>query len=271
MEKEDIIEYTKCNKYRILEKIYERADKKSAYYVAEDSILGRKVGIKQVKKEKSNKQEQEVKLMLRTSEITPFIPKIYDVIEKRNEILIIMEHIEGKTLRQCLNTEKDKIYRNHKIIFKKLCNILQEINYEHRDLKPENIIITKFKNENYKDVYLIDFGLASLYPFADEGTKRYQAPEQKEETDKTIKANKNSKIDIFSSGIILYEMIMGEPPIEGKNYSLQEKNTEWTIFNELKEKGIEQKEIDFIKKCLEINPQNRFSDKRNMNFSYRHI
>lgn len=272
MEKEDQIEYTKQHIYRILEKIYERKDKKSAYYIAEDVHLGRIVGIKQIQKEPTNKKQlEEVKTLLKTSGYTKYVPKIYDVISQKNEILIIMEHIKGQTLRQCLKTEKEKICQNHKILFFKLCMILQELNYEHRDIKPENIILTKYNNGVYKDIYLIDFGLASLYPFADEGTKGYQAPEQKQEIEEKIKAEKGSKIDIYSAGILLYEMIIGEPPIEGKNYSISQNNQEWTIFLELAKKGISQKEINFIKKCLETNPKNRFATKKDMYFSYKEI
>lgn len=271
MEKEDIITNSKQSAYRILEKVYERKDKKSSYYIAEDTNLGRKVGIKQIQKDRIDKQREEVKMLLRISEQTPYVPRIYDIIEQFDKIFIIMEHIEGKTLRECLITEKQKVSQSHQYIFSKLVRILQDISCEHRDIKPENIILTKNQNGNYKEVFLIDFGLASLYPFVEEGTKGYQAPEQKRDIDETIKAEENSKIDMYTCGILLYEMIMGNPPIEGKNYSMEVAHQEWTIFEELANKGISKAEIDFIKKCLQVNPKDRFYNKRNMSFSYFNI
>ena len=271
MEKEDLIKHQKQQVYRILEKVYERKDKKSAYYIAEDTCLGRKVGIKQVQEEKSGKQKEEVKMLLKLSETTQYVPRIYDVVKQQNQIFMIMEHIEGKTLRKYLETEKEKIAQNHTSIFLKLCRILQQIELEHRDIKPENIILTKYQNGNCKDVFLIDFGLTSLYPFADEGTKGYQAPEQRKDTDYKIKAEKGNKVDMYACGMLLYEMIMGESAIEGKNYSLQEAIEEWTMFQELEAKGISQEEINFIKKCLAICPKDRFFDKKEMFYQYQNI
>ena len=101
------------------------------------------------------------------------------------------------------------------IIFRLLIKSLQYIlskSIMHRDLKPENII---YHNEK---ITLIDFGFACRISKSDDkllkervGTPIYMSPEI------MSKRKYNSKSDIWSLGVILYEMVHGYPPYQGKN------------------------------------------------------
>lgn len=271
MEKEDCLSQTKQSHYRILKKIYERPDKKSSYYLAEDSKWQRLVGIKKIQKTNNKKQQEQIKLLMKVSESTPFVPRVYEVLEDNENSYIIMEHIIGNTLEQLIKNEPSKVKKVHPIIMRKIIDLLRHLPYEHRDIKPANIIIREqILNSNYSsiDVFLIDFGLSALFPFANEGTKYYQAPEQKQETEISIKANAYKQIDIYACGMMLLEMLLGTKPIEGKNYSPYESPEEWTVFEELRTNGILEQEITFIQKCVQPNPPKRIKTIKEMSYVY---
>ena len=136
---------------------------------------------------------------------------------------IVMEMLEGESLL-------DRLYRVHRMeplqalnIIKQLLNALQcahEHDIIHRDVKPENIYLVK--RDNSEDfVKLIDFGIAhssnKAMPTLTQtgelfGTPQYLSPEQArgDEID--------NRSDLYSCGIILYEMLTGEPPFRSNNF-----------------------------------------------------
>lgn len=273
MDKEDCLKQTKQSQYRMIQKIAERPDNKSSYYLAEDTEWQRLVGIKAVQKTKRVEQKEQIKLLMKVAENTPFVPRVYEVLEDDEQVYIIMEHIMGHTLQQFMEENPSKVKEMHAIMMKKLMAILLTLPCEHRDIKPANIIVRKQDSKGYfiQDIFLIDFGLSALYPFANEGTNYYQAPEQKQETEFTIKANAQKQIDIFACGMMLLELLLGSKPVEGKNYSLLENAEEWTVFEELREKGVSEEEVGFIQKCVQPDPVKRVKTIREMMFLYRNI
>jgi serine/threonine protein kinase len=116
---------------------------------------------------------------------------------------IVMEYIDGMTLREFLSQNKLTGKNAHKII-SDICHALNYVHSKqiiHRDLKPENILITY----NGQNVKLIDFGLADSDDYEilkiPAGTKRYIAPEQSDKN-----CTLDNRADIFSLGVIIEEM-----------------------------------------------------------------
>ena len=120
-----------------------------------------------------------------------------------------MEYIDGRTLADIIKNEKRKDENFIKKVFTEILDALSYVHKKqifHRDLKPENIMVT-FKGDNVK---IIDFGLATADDFKDNlkqaGTPKYSAPEQ------LLNATSANQLsDIYSIGMIMIEMLGGEP------------------------------------------------------------
>jgi len=85
----------------------------------------------------------------------------------------------------------------------------------HRDLKPENILIEKVKNKSKISIKVIDFGTAKAFTSCTVlkqtiGTAYYIAPE-------VLDGNYTNKCDIWSCGVIMYILLSGYPPFNGRN------------------------------------------------------
>ena len=125
---------------------------------------------------------------------------------------IVMEYVDGPSLRQLITTTP--LRRNLAInIALDICRGLiaaHEQNIIHRDIKPQNILLTTDQIAK-----ISDFGVARIleastdYAGTITGTRRYMAPEQYE-------GNYDYRVDLYSTGLILYEMFMGKFPFRGK-------------------------------------------------------
>ncbi len=147
----------------------------------------------------------------------PNIVQIYDYGKEEDYYFLVMEFIDGATLRQILNTEKVAPEAALRYV-PQICNALEYAHSQgviHRDIKPENILIDKMGN-----LKIADFGLAKLSSNESVnktyqtrtgdvmGTPHYMAPEQIKET-----ANVDHRADIYSLGVVFYEMLTGDLPI----------------------------------------------------------
>ena len=187
-------------------------------YLAEDLLLNRQVAIKilrdQFNDDKTllNQFKHEAQSAARLS--SPSIINIFDVCEEEGKSFIVMEYVEGKTLKDLLE-EKGSLSP-----YKAVCiaeDIAAGLSHAHRrniihcDIKPHNILITE--NMHPK---IADFGIARMisnmtmvYTNSVIGSVHYLSPEQA--SGKPVTAQS----DIYSLGIVLYEMLTGHVPFDG--------------------------------------------------------
>ena len=169
------------------------------------------------------------------------IVKIHDVIidTRLNNIYFIMDYYEYGDLSQFLNKKplKEKFTRKYMKQLSNGLNYLLNNNILHRDLKPQNILLSK----NY-DIKLTDFGFATYYNKNTIintlcGSPMYMAPEI------ITKNGYDYKSDLWSVGIILYEMLHGYTPFNVNNFI--------DLIKEIKKKDIQIK-MDITPECEEL-------------------
>jgi serine/threonine protein kinase/Flp pilus assembly protein TadD len=206
-------------------------------YLAEDLKLDRRVAIKFLN-EKYSQDQEKLRRFIQEAKATsalnhPHILTIHEIDEFEGNHYIATEYIEGETLRDHLN-KKDTLSLNRilkiGIQTAEALFAAHEAGIIHRDIKPENIMIRK---DGY--VKVLDFGLAKLTgenkkkseislegdtkvqvktdPGSVMGTASYMSPEQA--SGKEVDA----RTDIWSLGVVLYEMLAGRVPFQGKTVS----------------------------------------------------
>ncbi|KAJ4297605.1 serine/threonine-protein kinase gin4 [Kalmusia sp. IMI 367209] len=141
----------------------------------------------------------------------PYIVRLYDIWENRNELYLIMEYIEGGELFSYIGENGGIPELQVVHIFRQIIAALwycHRLNIFHRDLKPENILLDR---ENMT-IKLVDFGMAALQPHGKKlttpcGSPHYAAPE-------VIKTQSydGGKADVWSCGVILFVLLTGTPP-----------------------------------------------------------
>ena len=144
----------------------------------------------------------------------PNLASIYEILMHDNKLCLVMEYIEGKELNKLLNEQPSFTVHEAIDIIVKLLDIVDFVhkrNIIHRDLKPENIFVLKDKS-----IKLLDFGIAHVHDSGMTmdgmimGTFAYMSPEQCQGKDLDVRS------DLFSIGVILYELLTGERPFQGK-------------------------------------------------------
>ena len=187
------------------------------------------------------------------------IIKLYNIHEDNESINIIMEYAEKGNLFQLISKEKSGLDESKAFdYFIQVVNAvyyLHNNNIIHRDIKPENILIG---NDN--KIKLCDFGWAKELTLENRstfcGTVEYMAPEI------VGSENYDYSVDIWSLGILLYELLFGHSPFKAnntKNIILNIKTHELTYDD--KNKKISNSCKDLIKKLLDSNPQKRLKIK----------
>lgn len=238
-------------------------------YLGYDTILDRNVAIKILRGDLSN-DEKFVRRFQRealsaSSLAHPNIVEMYDVGEDDGLYYIVMEYVDGKTLKQLLKKRGNLTLSETIDIMLQLTDGMRHAHDSyivHRDLKPQNIMI---KDDG--QIKITDFGIAMALNSTQltqtnsvMGSVHYLPPEQASGKGSTIKS------DIYSMGIIFYELLSGSLPFRGDNAveialkhmrdplpSLREDNP-----------AIPQSIENIIKKATAKNPKNRYEDARSM-------
>src|SRR5271165_2204152 len=187
-------------------------------YRAMDLTLGQSVALKFLPEEASRNQHLlerfhgEVRVARVVSH--PNVCRVYDIGEIEGMPFISMEYVDGEDLGELLLRIGRLPYDKALETARKLCAGLaaaHERGVIHRDLKPQNIMMNK-----RGEVVIMDFGLAAIADqlSGDEvrnGTPAYMAPEQLKGSEVTAKS------DIYSLGLVLYEIFTGKKPYDAKN------------------------------------------------------
>ncbi len=189
-----------------------------AIYKAQHPTLKETVVVKKLtiqNKEMVERFRREAKIQMKI--VHPSIVQVYDHFEEKGFHYIVMEYVDGITLEKLISQKKKLSNVAAMLIFSEVAKALayaHQMGVIHRDIKPANILISK-KGE----VKFLDFGVASLIDDDDDGltkagmtigTLSYIAPE-------TISNAqlRDQRSDIYSAGVLLYEMVTGKKPFEG--------------------------------------------------------
>jgi serine/threonine-protein kinase len=216
-----MLSQTRIGRYEVVSALGQGA--MGAVYKAVDPLIERDVAIKTIslnlsKAERAEFEERfyrEAKSAGRLNHAN--IVTIYDVGETDDIAYIAMEYVEGKSLREMLDSG---VVLPVELIGKIVARIANALHYAHenhvvhRDIKPANIMIT-----SKRDVKIMDFGIAQI-PTGSRtqlgtvlGSPKYMAPEQ------VVGQPTDGRTDIFALGVVLYEMLTGTTPFNGDNLS----------------------------------------------------
>ncbi|WP_424349764.1 Stk1 family PASTA domain-containing Ser/Thr kinase [Latilactobacillus sp. 5-91] len=210
--------YAVAGRYKIIRPIGEGG--MANVYLAQDLILDRQVAVKVLRLDLRNDPDtvrRFTREALATTELNhPNIVSIYDVGEENSMQYIIMEYIKGTDLKKYIVEHFPIPYQRVIDIMTQILSAVQNAhahNIIHRDLKPQNILVDEDGN-----VKISDFGIAiALSETAMTqtntllGSVHYLSPEQA----RGAMATKRS--DIYSLGIVLYELLTGMVPFEGES------------------------------------------------------
>ena len=220
---------TTVSHYKILEKIGEGG--MGEVYLAEDTKLKRQVSLKFLSADLTKDEERKQRFIQEARAAAaiqhPHIAAVYDIDESEGRTFIAMEYIPGESLREVIDAKKLSVRRALELGTQIADGLAKahDRGVVHRDIKPENVLIS---DDGYAKI--IDFGLAKLLeplvqPEGSEdtatklrtkeglvmGTVSYMSPEQAR--GQTIDA----RSDIFSFGVLFYEMLSGKAPFRKSN------------------------------------------------------
>jgi serine/threonine-protein kinase len=251
-------------------------------YLASDRRLGRRVALKILPRAFTHKTDrlrrfgQEARAASALNH--PNIITIYEIGESDGAHFIATEHIEGETLRE-------RLCRAHSSVDESLCVAIQiadalaaahKAGIIHRDIKPENVML---RPDGY--VKVLDFGLAKLSerraggdsdleaptlalvntsPGVVMGTVNYMSPEQ------ARGLQVDARTDIWSLGVVLYEMLTGHLPFEGKDIHRQIIAIQEQEFSPLSRfaEGIPERLEEIVGKALAKEPDRRFQTAKDL-------
>ena len=255
------------DRYQIIKSIGEGG--MANVYLAYDTILDRNVAVKVLRGDLAN-DEKFVRRFQRealsaSSLSNPNIVEVYDVGEDNGEYYIVMEYVEGKHLKALLKKRGKLTVPEVIDITLQITNglsVAHDSYIIHRDIKPQNILI--LENGMIK---ITDFGIAVAMNATQltqtnsvMGSVHYLPPEQASGKGATLQS------DIYSIGILMYELLTGKLPFRGDNaveIALKHlKEPMPSIRDEIPD--IPQSVENIILKATAKNPKNRYSDAREM-------
>ena len=212
-----IIQGTMVQHYRIVEKI--GAGGMGEVFLAEDTKLHRKVALKFLPSQHAADADFKARFVREAEAMAklnhPNIITIYEVSEHHGRPFFAMELVEGQSLRDLAKSKELSIDRIIELAIQ-VCDGLSAAHDKkivHRDIKPSNIVI-----DAYGRPKILDFGLAAIQggehltkTGSTLGTVQYMSPEQVQGQEV------DHRSDLFSLGVVLYELISGRTPFEQDN------------------------------------------------------
>ena len=215
--------------YRIISKIGEGG--MGSVFLAQHQTINRKAAIKMLNPELARNEDIKKRFLNEAQTLSNLnhhnIVSLYDFAEKENQLFLIMEYVDGRTLDEILINMQGPFYEKRTV--KIFTDILSGFAYAHkkgivhRDIKPSNIMLEKDDTPK-----ILDFGIAKILEgdirLTKTGTRMgsvlYMSPEQ------ILAKHVDSRTDIYSLGITLFEMLTGKLPYDTDNeseYEIQSK------------------------------------------------
>lgn len=267
-------------------------------FLVYDSLCDRKIALKQISP-KLVHQDVIKERFLREAKVAsklshPCIIPIYSIHQDEDRIYYTMPYVEGETLKEIFTSSLEKELKGlapHKIgssiqaltrIFYSVC---QAVSYAyskgvlHRDLKPENIIVGK-----YGEVFVLDWGIAKYIASEEDdetgvdvevgadltrpgkvlGTVNYMAPER------ALKAPASLATEIYSLGVILYQILTLQLPFQRRNLEHFRKIIKFETFTLPEEltpyRDIPKQLSQITQKCLSFKPEERYENMEELLF-----
>jgi serine/threonine protein kinase/Flp pilus assembly protein TadD/TolB-like protein len=234
-----------------------------AVYKARDRELDRLIALKVIRPELANdpailarfKQE----LILSRNITHKNVVRIFDLGEADGIRFISMEYVDGEDLRTILRREGKFASKDAISVVEQVCRALDSAHTEgviHRDLKPQNIM-----RDKHGRIVVMDFGLARslgdngmTQTGAIVGTIEYMSPEQ------ALGSTLDQRSDIFSVGLIFYELLTGKAPYEADTAiaSLMKRTREEARSASDVDASIPKSLSAIVSRCLEREPANRY-------------
>src|ERR1700720_2415579 len=242
-------------------------------YKAVDPVIGRTVAVKTIRLSEAGTGLSRPELLSRFQTEAraagllthPNIVVVYDAGEEDGLYYITMELVEGKSLQALIDSGHSFPIPRVLRIMEQTCSALQfahERSIIHRDIKPANLMLTADDT-----VKVTDFGTAKILQFGTVqqtahvmGTPSYMSPEQ-------VKGRAvDGRSDIFSLGVMLYEMVTGEKPFPGQSITT-------VIYKIVNEEPVPPRQIDpsihpgisaIVMKALVKDPDQRYQNCREM-------
>lgn len=224
-------------------------------YKAFDEVEKKYVAVKEMSNVSVIPSRELEKIILKLKKITDFnhpnIIKVFDCSFEDGKLKIIMEFFESKNLMQILD-ERGKLSLNQtSLIIKQLCDAVEYAhskNIVHRDIKPSNILISDewgLKLTDFDIACEIRNTITMLTGHPVEGTPLYMAPEQH-------LGRYSYKSDIYSIGVLIYELLTGKPPFKGTHIDIiyQKEKKAYTPLNQIVPE-LPQNITEMINKALE--------------------
>jgi len=190
-------------------------------YLVRDTVLGRKAALKTIRPDTSLDARHTIEMRQRFYREAqtagklahPNIVTVYDVGEEQGITYIVMEFVEGRTLTALMEKQNLSLQQIKHVVYHTATGLdfAHQAGVFHRDVKPDNIMVSKTDA-----VKVMDFGIARLVDSdltktgSVMGTPQYMSPEQ-------FSGMKiDARADVFSLGVILYELLTGKLPFHGE-------------------------------------------------------
>ncbi|XP_076466398.1 calcium/calmodulin-dependent protein kinase type 1-like [Babylonia areolata] len=224
-------------------------------------------GIKGKRLEQQFRQETEILLRARH----PNIVTLIEVIETTRNLYVVMEMVTGFTLRSVLNNRSIFTEEEAQLVVQQLCcalNHLHGMEIVHRDVKPENVMVSNNRRTHIK---LIDLGLSSNATGGSTrgqcGSPLYMAPE-------LLRGQSHGPaVDMWSVGVLLFELLMGHVPFEPERGSRQVAKNMTSVYGQII-RGVcrdvcggvpaSSDGADFLRKLLVVDDKQRMTSKETL-------